>query len=147
MTNSKLTPDDLILRAIDKADLSKFRTKSEKETAVVESMLFITRMLEENSLPNRVLNAVPLTGTVKKLEFEETSKRYIVTFEAEQGTGDKKDEIVRTDRIDGPTGPIVQKKFTSNIVGRRCLIFKETVPSSTDPNKKVRLAPYIKILG
>ena len=139
--------NDLILRAVDKADLSKFHTRSDKECAVLESMIFIMNMLDEQSLANRILGAVRLTGIVKSLDYEETSKRFIVTFEAEQGTGEKKEETARTDRTDGPTGAIVRKKFTSDLIGHRCLIFKETTQSSTDPNKKVRLIPYIKIIG
>lgn len=134
-----------ILQAISTCHLTSEMTQAEKELAVTENMLLIDRMMSERSLASRVLSSVRLIATVESVEFEENSKRYKVNFIAERAE-EGQTEYVRTERTDGYYGPVVEKMIAQELVGKRCMIFKETIPSSTDPMKKVRITPYIKVL-
>lgn len=146
--NNPLSPEqqnEIILKALGICDFSKYTTRSERETAVVEAVLFVTRMLGEHSTPSRVLNATRITGVVKQVELEQNSQRFKITFLADRN-GDGKDEIIRTDRIDSSNGPLVRRMIDQELVGHRCLIFKEVETSHADQTKKVRICPYVKRL-
>ena len=60
--------------------------------------------------------------------------------------GDGKDVLIRTDRVDSSNGPLVLYMVDQELVGHRCLIFKEDETSHADQTKKVRICPYIKRL-
>lgn len=137
-----------ILQAISTCHLASEMTQAEKELAVTENMLLIDRMMSERSLASRVLSSVRLIATVESVEYEESSKRYKINFVTERSE-EGQTEYVRTERTDGYYGPVVAKMMGEDgqaLVGQRCMIFKEVVPSTTDPMKKVRITPYIKVL-
>lgn len=142
---SKDEHDALILRAIGASNLAALNTDAEKELAIAESLHFITRMLDERSIPSRMLNAVKLIGVVEDVTLEESSQRYIITFVAAKGN-DGKAEQVRTDRLNGPTGDIVRGFIGQGLVGKRCLICKELVQADDKPQMKVRITPYVKVI-
>lgn len=137
-----------ILQAVSVCHLTPEMSQAEKELAVTETMLLLDRLMSERSLASRVLSSVRLIATVESVEFEETSKRYKITFLADRAE-DGQTEYIRTERTDGYYGTAVAKMMGEDgqaLVGQRCMIFKEVIPSSTDPTKKVRITPYIKVL-
>lgn len=110
------------------------------ELAVAQEMLKMNRLTAERSLPNLIGNSVRISATINSIEFEESSKRYLIKFSADNG---EEEEWVRSERVDSSHKAAVKKIWGRNLVGHRVLIFKykDKVGSKEAPNG-YRIAPY-----
>lgn len=110
------------------------------ELAVAQEMLKMNRRTAERSLPNLIGNSVRIAATINSIEFEESSKRYLIKFSADNG---EEEEWVRSERVDSSHKAAVKKIWGRDLVGHRVLIFKykDKVGSKEAPNG-YRIAPY-----
>lgn len=110
------------------------------ELAVAQEMLKMNRLTAERSLPNLIGNSVRIAATINSIEFEESSKRYLIKFSADNG---EEEEWVRSERVDSSHKAAVKKIWGRDLVGHRVLIFKykDKVGSKEAPNG-YRIAPY-----
>ena len=115
------------------------------ELAVAQEMLKMNRLTAERSLPTMIGNSVRIAATINSIEFEESSKRYLIKFMADNGDGE---EHVRSERTDSSHRDAVKKIWQRDLVGHRVLIFKckDQVGSKEAPNG-YRIAPYCSDLG
>lgn len=115
------------------------------ELAVAQEMLKMNRLTAERSLPNLIGNSVRIAATINSIEFEESSKRYLIKFDADNGDGE---ERVRSERTDANHKDAVKKIWQRDLVGHRVIIFKykDKVGSKEAPNG-YRIAPYCIDLG
>lgn len=115
------------------------------ELAVAQEMLKIERLATERSLPNMIGHSVRIRATISSIEFEESSKRYLIKFMADNGD---KEERVRSERTDANHKDAVKKIWQRDLVGHRVIIFKckDMVGSKEAPNG-YRIAPYCIDLG
>ena len=110
------------------------------ELAVDQEMLKMNRLTAERSLPNLIGNSVRIAATINSIEFEESLKRYLIKFSADNG---EEEEWVRSERVDSSHKAAVKKIWGRDLVGHRVLIFKykDKVGSKEAPNG-YRIAPY-----
>lgn len=110
------------------------------ELAVAQEMLKMNRLTAERSLPNLIGNSVRIAATINSIEFEESSKRYLIKFSADNG---EEEEWARSERVDSSHKAAVKKIWGRDLVGHRVLIFKykDKVGSKEAPNG-YRIAPY-----
>lgn len=110
------------------------------ELAVAQEMLKMNRLTAERSLPNLIGNSVRIAATINSINFEESSKRYLIKFSADNG---EEEEWVRSERLDSSHKAAVKKIWGRDLVGHRVLIFKykDKVGSKEAPNG-YRIAPY-----
>lgn len=115
------------------------------ELAVAQEMLKIERLATERSLPNMIGHSVRIRAIISSIEFEESSKRYLIKFKADNGD---KEERVRSERTDANHKDAVKKIWQRDLVGHRVIIFKckDMVGSKEAPNG-YRIAPYCIDLG
>jgi|GEM_PF-3175788 len=76
------------------------------ELAVAQEMLKMNRLTAERSLPNLIGNSVRIAATINSIEFEESSKRYLIKFSADNG---EEEEWVRSERVDSSHKTAVKK--------------------------------------
>lgn len=110
------------------------------DLAVAQEMLKMNRLTAERSLPNLIGNSVRIAATINSIEFEESSKRYLIKFSADNG---EEEEWLRSERVDSSHKAAVKKIWGRDLVGHRVLIFKykDKVGSKEAPNG-YRIAPY-----
>ena len=110
------------------------------ELAGAQEMLKMNRLTAERSLPNLIGNSVRIAATINSIKFEESSKRYLIKFSADN---EEKEEWVRSERVDSSHKAAVKKIWGRDLVGHRVLIFKykDKVGSKEAPNG-YRIAPY-----
>lgn len=110
------------------------------ELAVAQEMLKINRLASERSLPSMIGRSIRITATINSVEFEESSKRYLIKFMADNGD---EEEWVRSERMDSSHRDAVKKIWGRDLVGHRAIIFKckDRVGSKEAPNG-YRIAPY-----
>lgn len=115
------------------------------ELAIAQEMLKLDRLASERSLPSLIGHSVKITATINSIEFEETSKRYLIKFMADNGD---EEERVRSERTDSSHKDAVKKIWGRDLVGHRAVIFKckDRVGSKEAPNG-YRIAPYCIDLG
>lgn len=115
------------------------------ELAVTQEMLKMNRLTAERSLPAMVGRSARITATINSIKFEESSKRYLIKFQADNG---EREEQIRSERIDANHKDAVKKIWERNLVGHRVVIFKckDRVGSKEAPNG-YRIAPYCIDLG
>lgn len=115
------------------------------ELAVAQEMLKMNRLVSERSLPSLIGRSIRITVTINSVEFEESSKRYLIKFHADNG---EKEEQVRSERMDSNHKDAVKKIWERDLVGHRAIIFKckDRVGSKEAPNG-YRIAPYCIDLG
>ena len=87
----------------------------------------------------RLAEAKPISGIVKDVSFEESSQRYIVTYEAVSGDSAGEDESLRTERIDnGAEGQIVADAAKA-LIGQHARLARVNEPMKSNPKKNVRV--------
>lgn len=144
MTNENITNEQIIASAFASTKADDYKTFEDLEVAVATNALKLRWMMNETSLPMRLMNACALRGEVKRVEFEDSSKRYKVFFIATNNeNGDE--EMIRTDRMDGKQ--YMTDEYIKNLAGHTCIIYK--VNEKNEENNKMmgkgyRIAPYIK---
>lgn len=115
------------------------------ELAVSQEMLKLERLTAERSLPSIIGRSVRIAATINSIEFEESSKRYLIKFQADNG---EKEEKIRSERVDSNHKSAVKKIWERDLVGHRVLLFKykDRVGTKEAPNG-YRIAPYRIDLG
>lgn len=116
------------------------RKYDDLELAVAQEMLKMDHLTAERSLPSMVARSVRIRAIINSVEFEETSKRYLIKFIADN---EDKEERVRSERTDSSHKDAVKKIWGRDLVGHRVIIFKckDKVGSKEAPNG-YRIAPY-----
>lgn len=116
------------------------RKYDDLELAVAQELLKMDRLTAERSLPSMVAHSVRIAATITSIEFEETSKRYLTKFIADN---ENEEERVRSERTDANHKDAVKKIWQRDLVGHRVIIFKckDKVGSKGAPNG-YRIAPY-----
>lgn len=110
------------------------------ELAVAQEMLKLERLTADRSLPSMIGRSVRIAATINSIEFEESSKRYLIKFQADNG---EKEERIRSERVDSNHKSAVKKIWERDLVGHRVLLFKykDRVGTKEAPNG-YRIAPY-----
>ena len=115
------------------------------ELAVAQEMLKMNRLVSERSLPSLIGRSIRITATINSVEFEESSKRYLIKFQADNG---EKEERVRSERMDSNHKDAVKKIWERDLVGHRAIIFKcKDRVGSKEALNGYRIAPYCIDLG
>ena len=91
------------------------------ELAVAQEMLKMNRLVSERSLPSLIGRSIRITATINSVEYEESSKRYLIKFQADNG---EKEERVRSERMDSNHKDAVKKIWERDLVGHRAIFFK-----------------------
>lgn len=119
--------------------------KKVSETELASEVLKISRAKSEKSLAMLVQSSVRITAKVLDVKFEESSKRYVITF---RQIGGEKDETIRSERIDGRRSNDVMQLWGRDLKNHICLLFKHN-EESRDASKSngYRVAPYVIDLG
>lgn len=81
------------------------------ELAVAQEMLKMNRLVSERSLPSLIGRSIRITATINSVEYEESSKRYLIKFQADNG---EKEERVRSERMDSNHKDAVKKFGNEN---------------------------------
>lgn len=97
------------------------RKYDDLELAVAQEMLKMDHLTAERSLPSMVARSVRIRAIINSVEFEETSKRYLIKFIADN---EDKEERVRSERTDSSHKDAVKKIWGRDLVGHRVIIFK-----------------------
>lgn len=118
-------------------------TFTDLDMAVAEEYLRARYILSARSLAGRLRDSKMIVGTCKGMAFEETSKRFVMTFRAD---GADEDETVRSDRTDGRFGTRIRAEWNTGLVGRRVRIYKINEGKGSDPRHSsgFRVAPIIR---
>jgi hypothetical protein len=98
----------------------------------------LTRRLAE------LMNSQVFVGTLTAVEIEQSSTRAMLTLTVTRD-GESVEEMIRTDRTDGPTGRALWET-AKGLIGHRVAIYKH-METRADPNKKYRCAKHIVDLG
>lgn len=138
---------EIILDAVRTVDFGKCKNRAELEMEVARRVGTLMYLISDKSLPHRELDATPLWGAeVIDITFEESSKRYLMTFKAAK-SNKQEPEIVRSDRTDGSNGNIVKEMWSKVKKGSRVGIYKLTEETGNPSVPKVRVAPIVVVLG
>ena len=108
--------------------------------------LRVKKCLNDDSLQLRTLTATKIPAVVLDKTFEESSKRYKITFLA---NGADKPETVRSERTDGRYSKTVHTLWDRDLVNHRVTIFKNN-EDSADPRRSAsgfRVAPWVVDFG
>lgn len=132
--------DPVAIRMAYFALLLSGRKYDNLELAVAQEMLKLDRLASERSLPSMIARSVKIAATITSIEFEETSKRYLIKFISDN---EDKEERVRSERMDSSHKDAVKKIWGRDLVGHRVIIFKckDRAGSKEAPNG-YRIAPY-----
>lgn len=138
---------ELILDAIKTLDFSKFGSFNEMEAEVCTRVRTLQSLLGEKSLPMRMLSGIPIYAEVVSCTKEESTSRYVLTFKASNADEGAEPEHIRSDRTDGRGGKGVDAMWSAIEPGQRVLLYKLMEETKNPDKPKVRVAPYITILG
>lgn len=114
-------------------------------TRLAAEVLKIDSMLDYDSLAMKVQRAAKFRAVVGKVEFEQTSQRYVLIYTARNG---EDGEQIRSERIDGVHGNAVVSMFQGLVPGDEVIIYKLNEESNdTRLPHGYRVAPYVVKLG
>lgn len=138
----------VITDAVKLIDRRQFRKPGSYDFEVTRRALELRRdtysQTADNSIASRTLMAVPIRATVLKIELEENTQRYLITFKADsQEEGKEVVETIRSDRLDSWYGDMVRQMW-DGLEGEHVCIYK-CMEQTNDPKKpKVRTAPFVE---
>lgn len=148
MPETSLRNDEQIRRNIELAYIGlTFKGELVDAASLTKEVISIGRMAADNSLAVLVQKSARLVGTIKDIQFEESSQRYLVTFRANNSD---EDEIVRSERVDSQRGETVKELWgRNNLGGHRVVLYKhnERVGEDKKREKGYRVAPWVTDLG
>lgn len=123
-------------------DLSQYKTRGHMDKAMMRRVLSLSRYMRDGSAPLELLSAARIPATIHRLEYEESSRRYKVTFladsELEKPEEARRQETIRTDRTDGQNGELVQAIWDESLVGQHVIIFKANEMPSEETAAEIR---------
>lgn len=140
MNSEVCTKEQLIALAMGIADFTGDENVDEFNVMVAAARL--QNYSRDSSLPSRMLKATPIIAKVCDVAFEESSRRYLITFIAKNSD---EEEHIRTDRLDGGCGEQISA-MVNDCVGKHCVIYKLLEKQGAKGGRDVRVAPYIKAL-
>lgn len=129
----------IVLAAVETVDADGCKSVEEYDRKVTYRAVTISDFMRQRSLPMKVLGSVRLYGTAYSVEFQETSKRYIVGFHA-SNSDDGEVELISSPRMDSDLGrdiaPLVEqlKQRTADGQGVKVVLYK----NNEMPSKKAR---------
>lgn len=138
---------ELILDAVRTLNFSDYKSQADLDAAVCTRVRTLQGLLREDSIPMRMLEGIPIRAEVISCEKEENTSRYLLTFKANNAEEGAEPEIIRSDRTDGWNGRAVEKMWSGIEPGQRVLLYKVTEETNNPKKPKVRVAPYIVIIG
>lgn len=148
---SKEENEMLIASALASVRFSDYKSQRELDFAIAKKVSRSIRYFHEHSLPMRIAKAIRIYAEIIDVTFEESSQRYIISFHAIGGEDTGEVETIRTDRIDGHNGNLVQTFMREGdkdkLIGKRAFIYKLNEPSSKGVGQTVRICPFLDILG
>jgi hypothetical protein len=98
----------------------------------------LTRRLAE------LMDSQVFVGVLTAVEIEQSSTRAMLTLTVTKD-GESVEEMIRTDRTDGPAGRALWETATV-LIGHRVAVYKH-METRNDPNKKYRCAKHVVDLG
>jgi hypothetical protein len=134
--NSELENKLVVAAAIASVDFAGKR-QTDVESDILKRVDFIKRMMGDNSVAMLMLDSVHIYCTIKSIEYEETSTRYVVSFVADNDENGKV-ETIRTDRTDGNAGHLVRALWTQDLVGKHVCLYKHNDVPSADSANEIR---------
>lgn len=107
----------------------------------------VRRMVSDASLAMKVQLAVPILTPVDSVEFEESSKRYVVRCTPVRDATEQ--EYVRSPRMDTSIGKKVRRLFKRDPVGHLAIVYRLNEEAGMDLARAqgYRVAPYIADFG
>lgn len=150
----KISTQEIVMAAIKSIDWAEYqKNEAALDRAITRRALKIQKLLSERSFPSKVLEATRIAATIKDIKFEDSSKRYLITFRADNSTEDV-DETIRSERTDGANGENVLAMWEpKRLVGRHVMIYKYNEMPSEDtkrsggrnvPSHGYRCAVYVQ---
>lgn len=142
-THRAITNEELVVAAAATLSGKDFFDRTVLEEKVTRRALAIRRLITHRSTALEALEAYPLVSVVDSVEYEESSRRHIISFIAERGDGSI--ETARTRRMDGEDGDLVRRMVAAVKPGMRAVVYKthEEMPNG----RKVRIVPWVQPLG
>ena len=108
----------------------------------------LTRILDDESTSVQLLRSVVIRATVKKVDYEESSHRYVVSFVAANDP-EGKVETVRSNRLDGRGGKAARAIWGRDLDGHDVMLYKTNEAVGRDPKNAqgYRVSPWCRDLG
>lgn len=142
-----MSNEEIVALAIRDVPGTAFQTRQVADMAVTNMALRIRAQTDEHGLAMRTLAAVPITATIREIELEESSRRFLVTYAPDfVREGHEETETIRSDRTDGWRGESVRKLW-SGLKGRHVRLYKLMEATNNPQHPKVRVAPYVEVIG
>ena len=138
---------ELILDAVRTLNFSDYQSYAELESDLCTRVRTLQNLLSERSLPMRMLEGIPIYAEVISCEKEESTSRYLLTFKASNANEGDEPEHIRSDRTDGRGGRGVETMWAAIEPGQRVLLYKLIEETNNAKKPKVRVAPYITVIG
>ena len=152
MADSKyFSPEDnkqILLAAINSLAGTSFANKDDMSRKTIARALTIQQFLRDDGPEMRTLDSVRIYAHIDSVEFEESSKRYLVRFTA--NIKDAEQEYIRTPRMDTRAGRLIEDAV-KNAAGHMALIYKNNEPAPEDakgknaPSQGFRVMPWIEV--
>lgn len=101
-----------VFEAIKSLDISSYKTQNDAERAVIQRSITFSNLLKDDSLVLRILSSVKIYAHITSMKYEESSHRYLITFESGHGD-DKQKETIRTPRMDSHDGIILKPRVNT----------------------------------
>lgn len=113
MSDDKFSKEELQLiatAAIASTTVSPDTTEEQWQRAVIRRAATIQRMrfLQESNVLMNVLDSVRIRAKINDVTYEESSKRYVVTYTPQFGDNPQK-ETIRTPRMDNHDGELLKQ--------------------------------------
>ena len=107
----------IVLAAFNSLDMSKVSSEEELTRQITRRATTVAKMLSENSIEMRTLNAIRIYADIIGVEFEEKSQRYLIKFCAVRNNDDRNEEQIRTPRMDTFDGRVI-KPMIDKLIAR-----------------------------
>lgn len=141
----------LVASALASVRFSDYKTQRELDFAIAKRVSRSMHYLHKNAVPMRIAASIRIYAEIIDVTFEESSQCYIISFHAIGSEDSGEVETIRTDRIAGHNGNLVQTFMREGdkdkLIGKRAFIYKLNEPSSKGVGQTVRICPFLDILG
>lgn len=116
-------------------------SRDEREYLAMVQAEELLSMTNDASLPMRLFEADRFVARVARVDYEESSTRYILTLADRNGAV----ETIRTDRTDRQFCEQIKAMVKASI-GKVCLVYKVYEEMKNQEGRKVRIALYVRPL-
>ncbi len=113
--------------------------QEQREFEAMKRACEMLAMLNPGSLPMKALEADVFVAHVDRIDYEQTSTRYVLTLSDRAGAS----ETIRTLRTDG-RWRIPVESMLKEAVGRLCVIYKVYEEMKNRAGQKTRVALYLR---